>query len=96
MQTVVFVPDPAMAHLPFAALVDGEGRYLIRSHALVVDPSASVYVQLVHSVRRSANTNVLVIIGGDGLTSAGLEASAVAAEYQNRNITRLSAPETTR
>ncbi len=44
-RTVVLVPDGDLYNLPFAALLDSAGRYLIEHYALVVSPSASLYVQ---------------------------------------------------
>lgn len=83
--TVVFVPDPVMAHLPFAALVDGQGKYLIERHALVVDPSAAVHLQLARSRRRDPDERLLLVSAGDTalgrLSAAGREAADVAAAY---------------
>ncbi|HYK02845.1 MAG TPA: CHAT domain-containing protein [Thermoanaerobaculia bacterium] len=83
--TVVFVPDPVMARLPFAALVDGQGKYLIESHPLVVDPSAAVYLQLARSRRRNPDERVLIVSGADKalgrLSAARREAADVAAAY---------------
>ena len=39
------VPDEALHFLPFAALVDQSGEYLIKSHRLTYAPSASVLVR---------------------------------------------------
>ncbi len=44
-KTICIVPDKALNFLPFAALVDGSGDYLIKSKRLVYAPSASVLVQ---------------------------------------------------
>ncbi len=82
---VVVVPDPVMARLPFAALVDGQGKYLIESRPLVVDPSAAVYLQLARSRRRNPDERLLVVSAADTalgrLSAAGREAADVAAAY---------------
>jgi CHAT domain-containing protein len=44
--TLVLVPDGALYSLPFAALQAPDGRYLVETYALAVDPSASLYVQV--------------------------------------------------
>jgi CHAT domain-containing protein len=41
--TIVFVPDGATATVPFSALTNGQGRYLIEDHAIVIAPSAAAY-----------------------------------------------------
>ena len=41
------VPDEALHFLPFAALVDQSGEYLIKSHRLTYAPSASVLVRCI-------------------------------------------------
>jgi CHAT domain-containing protein len=42
---LVIVPDEELHALPFAALVDERGRFLIEEHELTLAPSASVYLQ---------------------------------------------------
>lgn len=37
------VPDKILSHLPFAALVSPEGKFLVEKHTLVVAPSANVF-----------------------------------------------------
>jgi CHAT domain-containing protein len=85
-----------MAQLPFAALVDGQGKYLIESHPLVVDPSAAVYVQLARSSRRKVDANALIVIGAEDLgrlSAVEREAAAIAGVYPN--VTRLAGPAAT-
>ena len=45
------VPDEALHFLPFAALVDQSGEYLIKSHRLTYAPSASVLVRCIKEYR---------------------------------------------
>ena len=53
-ETLVFVPDGALYHVPFAALYDvGRQRFLVEDHASTVIPSASVFVE---GCRRSKST----------------------------------------
>jgi CHAT domain-containing protein len=44
-KALCIVPDKALHFLPFAALVDGSGRYFVESHRLTYAPSASVLVR---------------------------------------------------
>jgi CHAT domain-containing protein/TolA-binding protein len=43
-ETLVFVPDGALHAVPFAALVDPGGRYLIERYRIGVSPSTTVYL----------------------------------------------------
>jgi CHAT domain-containing protein/tetratricopeptide (TPR) repeat protein len=52
--TVCIVPDDALWQVPFAALIDGHGRYVIERHALSVVPSMSVLAAMQHRARDEA------------------------------------------
>jgi CHAT domain-containing protein len=88
-RTVVFIPDATLQPIPFAALIDPEGRYLVERHAVVVAPSAAVFARL--EARRTAaraRRHLLVVTGppameGDlsVLAAVQREATAVAAPY---------------
>ena len=51
------VPDEALNFLPFAALVDRSGDYLIKSHRLTYAPSASVLVRCIEEYRAKPATS---------------------------------------
>jgi hypothetical protein len=54
--TLVIVPDGPLHVLPFAALLDERsGRRLIEDHALVVTPSAGVFLAALGEMRRRGN-----------------------------------------
>lgn len=88
-RTVVVVPDATLSAVPFAALLDSDGRYVVERHAVVIAPSASVYARL--QSRRQAATHGLrlLVISGPGRRAAELsslsatwrESLAVAAAY---------------
>lgn len=88
---VVFVPDITLSTIPFSALVDPHGRYLVEQHPVVVAPSAAVYARLAsHTRHASSSPRALIIVGppareGDlrDLSAARREAEAVAAAYRN-------------
>lgn len=42
---IIFVPDPLLNRLPFAALPDAQGRYLVERHTIGVAPSATLAVR---------------------------------------------------
>ncbi|MFL6332937.1 MAG: CHAT domain-containing protein [Pyrinomonadaceae bacterium] len=54
---VCIVPDKALFHLPFAALVaPATGRYLIQDFTLLFAPSASVLIHCTHAAEQRAQT----------------------------------------
>lgn len=58
ISSLVFVPDGPVHHVPMAALFDGS-RYLVEDFAIVISPSASVFVTL---GRRPAKATGLVLV----------------------------------
>jgi CHAT domain-containing protein/tetratricopeptide (TPR) repeat protein len=85
--TIVFIPDNTTATVPFSALVNRDGQYLIEHHIIVVAPSAAAYAAA--SQRRDSMAvprSVLVVAnsapgGGGRLAFVNREADAVAAPY---------------
>jgi CHAT domain-containing protein len=100
---LVFVPDATLRAVPFSALVDPTGRFLVETHALVVAPSAAVFLRLAASSRSPDQTTRLLIIsgpvaiGGDPgqLSNAKRESDAVAESYSDvsRLLARDSRPD---
>lgn len=91
--TVVIVPDPRLADLPFAALVGEDNRFLVERHTIVVSPSAAVYMRLTDTPPAPRPTNLLVVTGNAQdlapLTAARREADSVARLYdQNIRLDR--------
>jgi CHAT domain-containing protein len=98
VRKIVVVPDPRLAALPFAALVDARGRFLIETSALTVSPSVGYYV---HAQRRwrslageaasamvvgDPQTDGRVFPGLDRLPGAADEARRVARLYPNATL----------
>jgi CHAT domain-containing protein len=86
--TVVFVPDGPTSIVPFSALTDAQGRYLIERHAVVVAPSAAAFVAAVQRKGEGETPrNALVIAAsqqgsvGGTLMFAGSESRRVARAY---------------
>ncbi len=59
------VPDKTLNFLPFAALVDGSGKYLIDSYRLTYAPSASVLVRCLTEARikNASSTEKILAVG---------------------------------
>jgi CHAT domain-containing protein len=85
---LVFVPDATLSGIPFAALLDGEGHYIVERHPVVVAPSAGVFSGL--STRPSGSSHgslhLLLIAGpsfsdGSVLRSEQREVDLVSAAY---------------
>jgi CHAT domain-containing protein/Tfp pilus assembly protein PilF len=58
---LVLVPHAELHYLPFAALLDGGGRFMMERYHVVVAPSASVWVALAERGPRSAREGVLAL-----------------------------------
>jgi CHAT domain-containing protein len=86
--TVVFVPDRATATIPFSALSDSQGRYLIEDHAIVIAPSAAAYAvmndrrQHMHTPRSALVVSAPAAADDEGaLVFADSEARRVSQSY---------------
>jgi len=60
-QTVVIIPDGVLYNLPFAALIDGNGKYMIERHTLTMAPSLGVFMD---SPPRYTDDQSLVLASG--------------------------------
>jgi CHAT domain-containing protein len=85
---LVFVPDATLSGIPFAALLDGEGHYIVERYPVVVAPSAGIFAAL--STRphtsSSGSLHLLLIAGpsfsdGSVLRSERREVDLVSAAY---------------
>ncbi|HEY0371671.1 MAG TPA: CHAT domain-containing protein [Thermoanaerobaculia bacterium] len=83
--TVVFVPDGVTSAIPFGALVDARGDYLLRHHAVVEGASASAFIAARERRSRmpAAPRSVLVI------TSSAPAADAGALRYVDAEARRI-------
>lgn len=100
---VVFIPDDALFLVPFPALQDAEGRYLIEKHTIRTAPAIRVLELVEASGQRTANQNALVVgnptmpfysskLGEEpqqlsNLPNAELEANAIADLLNTQAIT---------
>ncbi len=60
-QTIVIVPDGVLYNLPFAALIDANGKYMIERHTLTMAPSVGVFMD---SPPRYTDDQSLVVASG--------------------------------
>jgi CHAT domain-containing protein/Tfp pilus assembly protein PilF len=76
-QTLVIVPDGALWELPFQALLDAQGRYLIEDHALSYAPSLTVLREMAKLRRRKADdretSTTLLAMGNPALGKETVE-----------------------
>lgn len=94
-RTVVFVPDGATSIVPFSALTDARGVYLIQQHVIVVAPSAAAFAAAAARKGESAVPGSALVLsasepgaGGAALEYVDAEARHVANAY--RRATRLT------
>lgn len=106
---LVFVPDKILYAVPFAALTDPTGRFLIREFPIVTSPSASVYMQVIRgmrSVERHGSPKVLLVAnptsatqrleGFPVLDGAESEARKIAGLYPHSSVSLLRREEASR
>lgn len=88
-KTLVVVPDGTLSFVPFAALIDPAGRYVVERHAVVVTPSVAVFSRNTARARRFGRTSRLLMIAGPAtregdlgrLTAQQREIESITAEY---------------
>lgn len=101
---LLIVPDEFIWSVPFAALVDRRGRFLVQEHAIVYAPSITAYAAIADSRPSRPAAASLLAIGNPALKAPGgnasireaeLEAEAVGALYDRRTtvLTRQEATE---
>jgi CHAT domain-containing protein len=71
-QHVIFIPHQSLFLVPFAALRDTSGKYLIEKHTLVTAPSIQV-LQLTEQQRRAASGKGLLVVGNPTMPSITTE-----------------------
>lgn len=68
--TIVFVPDATTAAIPFSALANARGEYLLEQHTVLVAPSASAFVSASKHHRRQRPQSVLIVSNAQAGTAA--------------------------
>ncbi len=81
---VVIIPDGALFNLPFAALIDGQGKYLVENHLLTMASSMGV---LLDNRPRYADDLSVVITSNN---ASGDESHQITQNLQPELVTRLT------
>ncbi|MFY9607813.1 MAG: CHAT domain-containing protein [Blastocatellia bacterium] len=92
---ICIVPDEALHFLPFAALLDREGKYLVESHGLVYAPSASVLIRCIKESQTHSAGEVekILAVGNPQFNSEGSRLPSLPdAEIESMESARLYAP----
>jgi CHAT domain-containing protein len=88
-QTVVVLPDGVLFNLPFAALVDQAGKYLVENHTLTMATSMGVFLDSPPPYSH----DVSVVVAGDQSAANGQsgsnEASEISSLFQPDLVTNL-------
>lgn len=69
-KNLVLIGDAVLSSVPFAALLDGEGHYLVERHNVIIAPSAAVYARLMSRDRRAQFTPRLLILANPSVASS--------------------------
>ncbi len=87
-QTVVIIPDSVLFNLPFAALVNEQGKYLIENHTLTLAPSMSLLLDSVP--RYSGDLSVVVAANNNNAESReGNETNQISSIFEPDQVVRL-------
>lgn len=87
--TIAIVPDGELSSLPFAALRDAGGKYLVELHALLYAPSATTFVSSGQAIRQPRSVLAVACPGGGRLPRLGAveeEAAAIAEMYSRPTL----------
>ena len=63
-QRLVIIPDAALGTVPFSALVDPAGKYVIERYSVVIAPSAAVFARLASRPQPAPREPHLLLITG--------------------------------
>lgn len=85
-QLVVVVPDGVLFNLPWAGLIDTQGRFLIESHTLTSVPALSSF--LYQGPQYGADQNLLFTAGKD--TETGSEVTEISQLFSPDQVVKLS------
>jgi len=86
------VPDGSLHLVPFDALVDSGGKYVVESHSLTYAPSATGFFLLTTQERRSRTfSHTLLAVGGVPYGGGELKQVALTRGYDPSNLSDLPA-----
>ena len=91
-EDLVVVPDGRLDLVPFDALVDAGGKYVIESHTITYAPSATGFVLLTEQARRAHSfSHTLLAIGGVPYSGGELKQVALTRGYDPNSLNDLPA-----
>jgi CHAT domain-containing protein len=91
-ETLVVVPDGSLHLLPFEGLVDDSGRYVVETHTLIYEPSATGYYLLVQNRRRSHTfARDFLGVGGIPYDPTALKRASLTRGYDADELSNLPA-----
>ena len=104
---VIFIPHGELFSVPFPALQDASGKYLIQKHTILTAPSIQL-LQLTREKRKAVSGNGVLVVGNPTMPSVGVpseqlrplpgaeaEASKIASTLKTSALTGKQATETT-
>jgi CHAT domain-containing protein/tetratricopeptide (TPR) repeat protein len=91
-ETLVVIRDGQLHLVPFEALVDESGRYLVERHTVLYEPSATGFYLLAQQRPRSRPlTRALFAVGGVPNDTSGLERVSLTRGYNANELSNLPA-----
>ncbi len=91
-QTVVILPDGVLFNLPFAALLDQGGKFLVEKHTLTLASSMGVFLDSPPPYKQDVSLLLASADPANGASSAD-EASQIASLFQPDLVTKLAGRE---
>ena len=86
--TLIIVPDAGLWQLPFQALQDSQGRYVIEQRAVFYAPSLNVLREMLTLRRQGPKPNTRVLaVGATDLAATGREVNGLKSIYGAANTT---------
>ncbi len=68
---VIFIPNESLFLVPFAALQDKDGKYLIEKHTILTSPAIQV-LELTHQQRQKVKGKDVLVMGNPTMPSVGI------------------------
>ncbi len=70
-ERVIFIPHESLFLVPFAALQDKDGKYLIEKHTILTSPAIQV-LELTHQQRQKVKGKDVLVMGNPTMPSVGI------------------------
>jgi CHAT domain-containing protein/TolA-binding protein len=90
-RTLVVVPDEMLSVVPFAALIDPAGRYLVEGRAVIMAPSVAAFARLSERSRSLGTPSRLLLVAGPS-SRHGDSSTLTASQREGESIAAIYAP----